>query len=58
MSGLTGTIHLVAFTGDSSWGGYTMVSGRWIDSPGEAVVPTPFLAATGARIGDTVTLTP
>lgn len=38
-------------------GGYTMVSGRWIDSPGEAVVPTPFLAATGARIGDTVTLT-
>lgn len=58
VSGLTGTIHLVAFTGDSSWGGYTMVSGRWIDSPGEAVVPTPFLAATGARIGDTVTLTP
>ncbi|MCX5442711.1 FtsX-like permease family protein [Streptomyces sp. NBC_00056] len=57
VSGLTGTIDLVAFTGDSSWGGYTMVSGRWIDSPGEAVVPTPFLAATGARIGDTVTLT-
>ncbi|MGW4393290.1 ABC transporter permease [Streptomyces sp. NPDC004685] len=57
VSGLTGTIDVVAFTGDSSWGGYTMVSGRWIDSPGEAVVPTPFLAATGARIGDSVTLT-
>lgn len=56
VSGLTGTIDVNAFTGDASWGGYTMVSGRWIDRPGEAVVPTPFLAATGTRIGDTVTL--
>ncbi|MFC9427671.1 ABC transporter permease [Streptomyces sp. NPDC056987] len=55
--GLTGTVDVVAFTGDASWGGYTMVSGRWIDRSGEAVVPTPFLAATGTRIGDTVTLT-
>ncbi|MGW3827715.1 ABC transporter permease [Streptomyces sp. NPDC005071] len=56
VSGLTGTIDVIAFTGDASWGGYTMVSGRWIDRPGEAVVPTLFLAATGTRIGDTVTL--
>ncbi|GAA5705415.1 ABC transporter permease [Streptomyces avermitilis] len=56
VSGLTGIIDVIAFTGDASWGGYTMVSGRWIDKPGEAVVPTPFLAATGTRIGDTVTL--
>ncbi|WP_208614480.1 ABC transporter permease [Streptomyces regalis] len=56
VSGLTGTVNVIAFTGDASWGGYTMVSGRWIDRPGEAVVPTPFLAATGTRIGDTVTL--
>ncbi|MFB6817646.1 FtsX-like permease family protein [Streptomyces sp. NPDC056347] len=56
VSGLTGTIDVIAFTGDASWGGYTMVSGRWIDRPGEAVVPTPFLATTGTRIGDTVTL--
>ncbi|MFB6777357.1 ABC transporter permease [Streptomyces sp. NPDC056352] len=56
VSGLTGTSDVIAFTGDASWGGYTMVSGRWIDRPGEAVVPTPFLAATGTRIGDTVTL--
>ncbi|WP_418960120.1 ABC transporter permease [Streptomyces tritici] len=54
--GTTGTTHVIAFTGDASWGGYTMVSGRWIDRPGEAVVPTPFLAATGTRVGDTVTL--
>ncbi|MFF3934862.1 ABC transporter permease [Streptomyces phaeofaciens] len=56
VSGLTGTVDVIAFTGDASWGGYTMVSGRWIDKPGEAAVPTPFLAATGTRIGDTVTL--
>ncbi|MFD0418674.1 ABC transporter permease [Streptomyces sp. NPDC127108] len=56
VSGLTGTIDVNAFTGDASWGGYTMVSGRWVDRPGEAVVPTPFLTATGSRVGDTVTL--
>ncbi|MFD7499505.1 ABC transporter permease [Streptomyces sp. NPDC059850] len=56
VSGLTGTVDVNAFTGDASWGGYTMVSGRWFDRPGEAVVPTPFLAATGTRVGDTVTL--
>ncbi|MEV5199337.1 FtsX-like permease family protein [Streptomyces sp. NPDC053720] len=56
VSGVTGTVDVIAFTGDASWGGYTMVSGRWTDKPGEAVVPTPFLAATGTRIGDTVTV--
>lgn len=56
VSGVTGLTDVIAFTGDASWGGYTMVSGRWIDKPGEAVVPTPFLAATGTRVGDTVTL--
>ncbi|GKQ36862.1 ABC transporter permease [Streptomyces sp. A012304] len=56
VSGRTGTVDVIAFSGDASWGGYTMVSGRWIDGPGEAVVPTPFLAATGSRVGGTVTL--
>ncbi|MEU5660889.1 FtsX-like permease family protein [Streptomyces sp. NPDC047737] len=56
VSGLAGTVDVVAFTGDASWGGYTMVAGRWIDRPGEAVVPTPFLTATGTRIGDSITL--
>ncbi|MEU9717434.1 FtsX-like permease family protein [Streptomyces sp. NPDC047976] len=56
VSGLTGTVDVIAFTGDASWGGYAMVSGRWIDEPGETVVPTSFLTATGTRIGDTVTL--
>ncbi|WP_432128434.1 hypothetical protein [Streptomyces sp. bgisy082] len=37
-------------------GGCTTVSGRWIEKPGEAVVPIPFLTATGTRVGDTVTV--
>ncbi|MGQ4715570.1 ABC transporter permease [Streptomyces anulatus] len=56
VSGLSGTVDVIAFTGDASWGGYTMVAGRWFEGPGEAVVPTAFLAATGTRTGDTVTL--
>ncbi|MGW2826281.1 ABC transporter permease [Streptomyces sp. NPDC001443] len=56
VAGLTGTVDVIAFTGDASWGGYTMVEGRWIGGPGEAAVPTAFLAATGTRIGDTLTL--
>ncbi|MET7365964.1 FtsX-like permease family protein [Streptomyces sp. NPDC005566] len=56
VSGATGIVDVIAFTGDASWGGYTMVSGRWIDEPGEAVVPTQFLAASGIRIGEAVTL--
>ncbi|MET9591902.1 FtsX-like permease family protein [Streptomyces sp. NPDC006516] len=56
VSGLAGTVDVVGFTGDASWGGYTMVAGRWFDRPGEAVVPTPFLTATGTHIGDSITL--
>lgn len=56
VAGLTGATTAIAFTGDASWGGYQMTGGTWFHRPGEAVVPTPFLAATGTRIGDTVTL--
>ncbi|MFD5730922.1 ABC transporter permease [Streptomyces sp. NPDC058368] len=56
VDGLPGTTDVVAFTGDASWGGYTMVAGRWITRPGEAAVPSPFLTTTGTRIGDTLTL--
>lgn len=33
-----------------------MVSGDWLDGPGQAVVTTRFLKAAGIRVGDTVTL--
>lgn len=56
-AGTTSTVNVTAFIGDASWAGYQMVSGRWFHRPGEAVVPTPFLTATGAKVGDTLVLT-
>ncbi|MFK4190083.1 FtsX-like permease family protein [Streptomyces sparsogenes] len=56
IAGLSGSTELHTFAGDASWANYRKISGRWFDKPGEAVVPTQFLAATGTRLGDTVTL--
>ena len=57
VAGMTGFARLDAFTGDASWGGYEMISGRWFTRPGEVTVPSTFLTATGTRIGDSVVLT-
>ena len=54
--GLTGQVDLTAFRGDARWTGYDLISGRWYDSAGEAVVPTNFLTVTGTSVGDTVTI--
>ncbi|SEK32805.1 ABC transporter permease [Streptacidiphilus jiangxiensis] len=56
-AGTTGSVQVTAFVGDASWAGYQMVSGSWFTRPGEAVAPTPFLTATGTKVGDTVQLT-
>ncbi|MEU4445300.1 FtsX-like permease family protein [Actinosynnema sp. NPDC050801] len=56
VAGVTGSTKVVSFTGDATWDGYQMVAGRWFTAPGEAVAATPFLNATGTRVGDTVTL--
>jgi putative ABC transport system permease protein len=57
VAGITGALTTVAFTGDDGAGYYQMVSGTWLTGPGEIVVSTPFLTATGKRVGDTVVLT-
>ncbi|MFD4561724.1 ABC transporter permease [Streptomyces sp. NPDC058469] len=57
VSGISGPVTVTAFDGDASWGGFTMVSGRWFSGAGEAVVPSTVLTATGAKVGDTVALT-
>lgn len=42
-----GRVDVIAFTGDASRGGYTTVSGRWIDRPGEgALLPAGWAART------------
>ncbi|GAA1964305.1 ABC transporter permease [Kitasatospora viridis] len=56
VAGLAGPTTVLAYRGDYSWGAYQMVSGRWFRGPGEAVVPSGFLTATGTRVGDSVTL--
>ncbi|MET0491650.1 MAG: FtsX-like permease family protein [Actinoplanes sp.] len=55
--GITEALETLAFTGDDSSHGYRMVSGTWFAGPGEIVVSTPFLTATGTAVGDTVVLT-
>ncbi|NYJ04756.1 ABC transporter permease [Petropleomorpha daqingensis] len=57
VSGIAGTTTVLAYSGDSSWATHQMIAGRWLDGPGEAVVPTRLLTAAGADVGDTLTLT-
>jgi putative ABC transport system permease protein len=57
VSGLSDETEAIGFDGDSSWGSYQILDGRWFSGNGEAVVPTAFLAATGLRVGDLLTLT-
>ncbi|MEP7055277.1 MAG: FtsX-like permease family protein [Actinomycetota bacterium] len=57
VAGLTGALGTRALTGDGCSHTYPMVSGRWYTQPGEIVVSTPFLTATGTTIGDTIALT-
>ncbi|MDX2766482.1 ABC transporter permease [Streptomyces europaeiscabiei] len=55
--GITGATTVVAYEGDSAWGAPGLVSGHWLDGPGQAVVTSRFLTAAGIGVGDTVTLT-
>jgi putative ABC transport system permease protein len=55
--GLSHPVSARAFTGDISWTGYALITGRWYRGPGEADVNTYFLTATGKRVGDTFTIT-
>ena len=56
VAGLANAMTVDTVDGDTSWASYQMIAGRWISGPGEAVVPTGFLNATGLRIGDAITL--
>ncbi|MEV0908325.1 ABC transporter permease [Streptomyces hokutonensis] len=57
VSGMSGPVTVTAFDGDASWGGFTMVGGRWFSGAGEAVVPSTILTATGTKVGDSITIT-
>jgi putative ABC transport system permease protein len=46
-----------AYDGDSSWLGWSLVSGGWYHGPGQVDVSTAFAADTHRATGDSVTLT-
>jgi hypothetical protein len=45
------------YGGDSSWLGWSLVSGRWYNGPGQVDVSTAFVADTRRTTGDSATLT-
>ena len=55
--GLPDRLSLTGFAGDASWTGYAMITGHWYSGSGQADVNTAFLTQTGAKVGDTYTLT-
>jgi putative ABC transport system permease protein len=54
--GLSDQLTLTGFTGDSSWIGYTMISGHWYSGADQVDVNTAFLTDTGAKVGGDYTL--
>ncbi|KQW09196.1 FtsX-like permease family protein [Streptomyces sp. Root369] len=57
VAGVSGTVRATLYQGDSSRGGYAMISGHWLTGAGQVVVPGQFLETTGTEVGDTVRVT-
>lgn len=50
------SVMTYAYNGDSSWLSYSLTSGHWYRAPGQIDVNTNFVAETGLRTGDSLTL--
>ncbi|MET7551948.1 MULTISPECIES: ABC transporter permease [unclassified Streptomyces] len=57
VAGISGSVQASLYQGDSRSGSYEMISGHWITSTRQVVVPTRFLERTSTKIGDTVRVT-
>ncbi|NEA61110.1 FtsX-like permease family protein [Streptomyces sp. SID12488] len=57
VAGITGSVPVSLYQGDSRAGSYEMNSGHWLDGAGQAVVGSGFLERTGTELGDTVRVT-
>ena len=55
--GLPDRVSLIGFDGDASWTGYVLISGHWYSGGNQADVNTAFLTDTGAKVGDSYTVT-
>jgi putative ABC transport system permease protein len=49
-------VQAQVFSGDSSWQGWTMITGHWLGGPGQVVVNTEFLDQSGLSVGDSTTV--
>jgi putative ABC transport system permease protein len=56
VSGLADNVDVVAYHGDSSWATHQMINGHWLTGAGQAVLSSLALQASGARIGDEITV--
>jgi putative ABC transport system permease protein len=57
VSGLSGATDVRVLQGAGAAYSMPLISGSWFTGPGQAVVPTRFLQATGTSVGSTITLT-
>jgi putative ABC transport system permease protein len=57
VTGVADRLSLTGFGGDASWTGYALITGHWYSGTGQADVNTAFLTDTGAKVGNTYTLT-
>src|SRR5215469_9317935 len=58
--GLSDRLSLIGFGGDASWTGYALIAGHWYsggNQGAQADVNTGFLTQTGAKVGDSYTIT-
>ena len=58
IAGQANPASLTAYSGDSSWIGWAMISGHWYTGPDQADVNTAFLTATGTSVGSVYTFPP
>ncbi|WP_155370764.1 ABC transporter permease [Catellatospora vulcania] len=56
LAGIAQEVRLHGYTGDASWTGYRIASGRWYSGAGEVVVSSYFLRQTGYQVGDRLTM--
>ncbi len=50
--GLSDRTDLIGFSGEASWTGYALISGRWYSGADQVDVNTAFLTSTGLKVGD------
>jgi putative ABC transport system permease protein len=56
IAGITKDITVEAYSGDSSWTGHMLISGRWYRGPTEIVASSYLLRQTGHHVGDQLTV--